>query len=607
MEARVSKHERSKSDPVQKKAETDWLETQNFEASYHFEWVGMGQQKLNNVKTRNTKASNHQVKNSLKQEITHLQEQLRDEFVVRRALEKALSFSPFSYDVSVEKSIPKAAKELIKEISVLELEVVNLEKYLLSLYRKTLDSRVSTLSTTDEKPKSTSMADTDVLPEVSGQNVTSETENACSTILSGGLISSSTGHSFRELDETLGSRKLLDSSIHRSHSSLSLRSACSVRISPSLKSLANAFESYHSLPLSMLEIANKDASKEHFDASILDYVLETPNSLSEEMVKSISAIYCELADPSLIKHDTMSSPISCSSDLISQGQGDIWSSESGRFSSSNSQYDNPVIMRKSMELSGPYRTMAKIQRICTDDNKLKDIEHKLQHYRSLVYQLEELDLRGTKHEEKLAFWINVHNSLVMHAILVYGIPKNNLKRTSLLLKAAYNIGGQIINVDMIQTSILGCRLPRPGQWLRFLFTSKRKFKDGDVRKAYAIEHPEPLLYFALCAGSYSDPVVRVYSPKKVLQELEAAKDEFIQSNFSFTKEKKVLLPKIIECFAKDLDICQAGLLQIVEESMPQSLRKNIQLSYSRKHGKNIDWIPHNFAFQYLLSRDLSPC
>lgn len=102
-------------------------------------------------------------------------------------------------------------------------------------------------------------------------------------------------------------------------------------------------------------------------------------------------------------------------------------------------------------------------------------------------------------------------------------------------------------------------------------------------------------------------MVRVYSPKKVLQELEAAKDEFIQSNFSFTKEKKVLLPKIIECFAKDLDICQAGLLQIVEESMPQSLRKNIQLSYSRKHGKNIDWIPHNFAFQYLLSRDLSPC
>jgi hypothetical protein len=31
------------------------------------------------------------------------------------------------------------------------------------------------------------------------------------------------------------------------------------------------------------------------------------------------------------------------------------------------------------------------------------------------------------------------------------------------MQAAYNIGGHTINVEMIQGSILGCRLPRPGQ------------------------------------------------------------------------------------------------------------------------------------------------
>ena len=31
------------------------------------------------------------------------------------------------------------------------------------------------------------------------------------------------------------------------------------------------------------------------------------------------------------------------------------------------------------------------------------------------------------------------------------------------MQAAYNIGGHTISVDMIQSSILGCRLPRPGQ------------------------------------------------------------------------------------------------------------------------------------------------
>lgn len=49
------------------------------------------------------------------------------------------------------------------------------------------------------------------------------------------------------------------------------------------------------------------------------------------------------------------------------------------------------------------------------------------------------------------------------------------------------------------------------QWLRLLFSMKTKFKVGDARKAYAIEHPEPLLHFALCSGSHSDPAVHTYA------------------------------------------------------------------------------------------------
>lgn len=40
-------------------------------------------------------------------------------------------------------------------------------------------------------------------------------------------------------------------------------------------------------------------------------------------------------------------------------------------------------------------------------------------HRSLVSRLEEVDPRKMKHEEKLAFWINVHNALVMHVIVLY--------------------------------------------------------------------------------------------------------------------------------------------------------------------------------------------
>ncbi|OMO92191.1 hypothetical protein COLO4_17797 [Corchorus olitorius] len=602
MEAR---HKRSNSDPVQKKVKKNKLNT-IFEASNRHKEM---EQIKGRDEGKTNQTSKTEVHNSLKQEILHLQERLHDQFVVRRALEKALSHKPFTYDVEIENLVPKAAKELIKEIAVLELEVAYLEKYLLSLYRKNYDKRFSPLTTIDENVRSTSLAHKELFPEAQAHDmIMSENENLATDPVSS---RNSIGILPKECNESWGTERLLDSSIFRSHSSLSQRSAYSV--SSPQKNVARAVDLYHSLPLSMLEQAQMDTSNgfslaEHLGAdSISDHVLETPNWLSEEMIKTISAIYCEIADPPLINNDYLSSPISYSSpmDVISnsqQGQGDMWSPQCGKFSSFNSHFDNPFSIGEPKEFSGPYCTMVKVQWICRDSKKLQDIEHKLQYYRLLVYQLEEVDVRRMKHEEKLAFWINVHNALVMHAYLVYGIPKNNLKRLSLLLKAAYNVGGQTVSIDTIQSSILGCRLPRPGQWLRFLFPSKTKFKVGDARRAYAIESQEPLLHFALCSGSYSDPAVRIYTPKEVFQELEVAKEEYIQSNFSINKEQKIMLPKVMEYFAKDSDICSSGLLQMVEQFMPDSLRKN--LLSNRKNGKNIEWISHNFAFR--ASRPPSP-
>ncbi|XVE94092.1 hypothetical protein REPUB_Repub01dG0251100 [Reevesia pubescens] len=592
MEAR---HKRSNSDPLQKKVKQNKLNA-IFEASNHPKEMGEFKGHVEAKKSQN----------SLKQEILHLQERLQDQFVVRRALEKALSHRPFTYDVAVENLIPKAAKELIKDIAVLELEVAYLEKYLLSLYRKNFDKRFLSFKTIDENLRSISVVHKEMFPEVQADGIMSEKENLA--IQSSGFVSSrcSIGNPPKECNEVWATEKLLDSSIYRSHSSLSLRSAFSVT-SPQ-KTVAKAVDLYHSLPLSMLEQAQMDTSTgfslaDHLGTSIP----ETPNWLSEEMIKNISAIYCELADPPLINHEYLSNPISYPSSvdvLSSQGQGDMWS-QCGKFSSFNSHFDNPFSIGEPKEFSGPYCTMVKVQWICRDSKKLQDIEHKLQYYRSLVYQLEEVDARRMKHEEKLAFWINVHNSLVMHAFLVYGIPKNNLKRLSLLLKAAYNVGGHTISIDTIQSSILGCRLPHPGQWLRFLFPSKSKFKVGDPRRAYAIESPERLLHFALCSGSYSDPAVRIYTPKKVFQELEVAKEEYIQAYLSVNKEQKILLPKLMDYFAKGSDVCSAGLLQMVEPFMPDSPRKNLYQFCNRKSGKSIEWISHNFAFRYLFSKELA--
>lgn len=120
---------------------------------------------------------------------------------------------------------------------MLELEVVYLERYLLSLYRKTFDQQIS--------------SELSVAPR---QDATPENSNTVT--YSDDLMSprNSIVKPLKECNDIVEQQKLLDSSIHRTYSSLSQRSTCSTRTSPRTKSRAKAVDSYHSLPFSMLEV-----------------------------------------------------------------------------------------------------------------------------------------------------------------------------------------------------------------------------------------------------------------------------------------------------------------------------------------------------------------
>lgn len=468
----------------------------------------------------------YNTKDLLNKEILELQNELKDQFVIRRELEKATVDPPLLHDPVNEDSLPKPAKDLIKEISVLEFEVKHLERYLLSLYRKAFQEYVKC----------------PVPPE-----------------------------------------PVEDSYVQRSHSSLSLRT------NPLEKSFHEALDSCHSLPLAMLERATDDLSSisraENRD------ICMSANQLSEEMVKCLSTIYCQIADPPVLNHGFLSSP----SDSSPRDEFVMWSPQcDGETTWAHNDFE------PSMESSEYCLNVVEVQGICRLDQRSSSVEHKERNFRSLVSQLEQVDPRTLKPEEKLAFWINVHNALVMHAFLVYGTPRGTLKRISLFMKASYNIGGLNISVSDIQRTILGCRLPRPGQWLQSLLFPKPRSKSRDARKDYAIDHEQPLLYFALCCGNHSDPMVRIYTPKSIFQELEVAKEEYIHTNIKIPKGQKLLLPKLVELYAKDSSLCMNGLMDVIEHSIPEMYSKSFKLIRAGKFSKKIEWVSHNFEFRYLI-------
>ncbi|XP_078180310.1 electron transporter, putative (Protein of unknown function, DUF547) isoform X1 [Carex rostrata] len=550
--------------------------------------------------------------NPLRQEqILELEKRLQDQMGVRGALEKALGYSHASISLSTDSSMPQPTKELIREIALLELEVKHLEQYLLTLYRKAFDQQIPNLS-----PKESQLlSPITEIPKIRENSPKTKKLTQQQKFQK---------KNFKEprpnpiTDDCVMVRqdKLLDQGpgINRSHSSLSQRAVCSARISPSEESLARALRSFHSQPFSFLEDTENDSSgvislADYLGTNITEHVPETPNKISEEIVRCMAGVYCKLSDPPLVHHAPSISPASSFSSTSAFSPqylgGDLSSPGYKRESTLDSRLINPFRVEGLKEFSGPYNNMVEVPLICRDQRRLREVQDLLQSYKLLVCRLEMVDPRKLKNDERLAFWINIHNALLMHAYLEYGIPQNNLKKTSLLMKATCNVGGQRINVATIQGFILGCHTYCPGQWFRTLLYSKLKSKGANELQSYAINHHEPLLRFALCSGSHSDPAVRVYTPRRLCQQLEAAKEEFMRATVGIWKEQKILLPKVVESYAKDIKLTSQGLVELVQRYLPETLRMAMQRCQQGKSSKIIEWVPYNLSFRYLLARDVA--
>lgn len=129
--------------------------------------------------------------------------------------------------------------------------------------------------------------------------------------------------------------------------------------------------------------ANIISLAEHLGTRISDHVPETPNKLSEEMVRCMSAILCKLADPPVTNHglSSPSSSLSSISAFSPQDQYDMWSPGFRNNSSFDVRLDNPFHVEGLKEFSGPYSTMVDVQWIYRDSQKLGDVEHLLENFR----------------------------------------------------------------------------------------------------------------------------------------------------------------------------------------------------------------------------------
>lgn len=604
-----ARHWRSKSAPDENSSFTNWdISSKSF--SREKEELRCMREKIDNEKPSTPKeqcGKKGHDRLDLEQDVNRLQSKLKYQKNTKGILEQALGRASSVLIPTHGNFISQHTRSLIKDIALLEFEVVQLEQHLLSLYRTALQ--------TDFKDQSYAVKNLNVhelsrcQDEQSHQMAVSKVAQKQSVSAklhtqSGSLGSKTIKNSIRNFSFNESKTTESKSSCITPKKDGGLRAAYSQPISFSKKETEGS-------PLHIacelwreVTSAGANTSNNFNETSVVgEQMSETPNKLSEELVRCMAAIYCKLADPPIPYLGPSISPSSSYSSASTYSpkelSSDGWSPHSRTDTSSVPSRDRSE-QKSTLENIG----MVEVNWICVDNDRLTYAAKMLRNFRYLVQQLERVNPGQLNQEEKLAFWINIYNALMMHAYLAYGIPQNHLKRASLLQKAAYKIGAHSINAHTIEHTLLGCRSHRPAQWIQVLLSPVSKIR-GAHREAYALERPQPLVCFAICCGARSDPAVRVYTAKNVYHELDAAKRDFLHASVGICNENKILLPRILESFARESSIGSLDLLDWICQNVPEKLRYGIKKCMSVKRHKCIEWVPYSFNFRYLFVRDLA--
>ncbi|RVW92696.1 hypothetical protein CK203_041547 [Vitis vinifera] len=395
----------------------------------------------------------------------------------------------------------RGTKELIAEIELLEEEVANREQHVLTLYRSIFEQCISR----PPSEQSSSMA--------SPAHTKNESRKHPS-IISSAFCSSKKFplgpfQVLTSMNDTEKKTSMLQS--RSKHASL-LSSKGSIHFEKTCSDPDKVHEKLPTMDRSMLR-------------TLKDHLYQCPSKLSEEMVRCMAAVYCWLRGAASVNPEKNRSP------LLSRSS------------------TNVILPRRGIEEDREWscKSMVEISWISTDKSQFSRASYAINNYRVLIEQLEKVNVSQMESNAQTAFWVNVYNSLVMHAYLAYGIPHSSLRRLALFHK-----------------------------WLEAILSTAMRKKSGEERQLisskFSLPSSQPLVCFALCTGAFSDPVV-------------------------------------LERFTKEASISSDDLLKWVTENVDKKLHDSIQKCIDHKTNKKasqiIEWLPYNSRFRYVFTRDLT--
>ena len=151
--------------------------------------------------------------------------------------------------------------------------------------------------------------------------------------------------------------------------------------------------------------------------------------------------------------------------------------------------------------------------------------------------------------ERLAFWVNLYNVLVIDSVIRFDIDKSVTDGFLGILKffrrAAYNINGLRVSLEDIEHGILRGNQGNP-------YIPGPQFGISDPRRFWVITPFEPRIHFAINCASRSCPPIDVYDFNTIDSQLNLAASNFIRQETKIDQQNNTIITsQIFNWFKKD--------------------------------------------------------
>ncbi|MGI8550927.1 MAG: DUF547 domain-containing protein [Dehalococcoidia bacterium] len=202
-------------------------------------------------------------------------------------------------------------------------------------------------------------------------------------------------------------------------------------------------------------------------------------------------------------------------------------------------------------------------------------------------QLHQLDLALVRTDaERRAFWINLHNALILDGVTQMGITNSVREAPGFYRLVAYQVGSECFSADAIEHAILRANRPPFGHGPPVL-------PHADVRLRHSLATVDPRIHFALHCATVSCPSISAYDALQIEDQLDWAAAAFINGGAVTwdVSDRSACLSPLFDTYRQDFGDTDA-LAALLRRYLIQSREADLiveALGVGRVHYGQFDW------------------